>query len=98
MSNDPGHRLDGTADIMMERTRQVLKGYTVEWDSEEHPNRELTQAAIEILEPHKPIRGDTRVWFDDYAERYEDDYEGALRVAGALIAAELDRVLNSQDN
>lgn len=73
--------LTGSEQIQLERVNQRLK-YTNEHD-DNHKRGELRLAAIALL-----IDGMPHPWFN----RWDMDYKESLVIAGALIAAEIDRV------
>ena len=94
----------GVGRIGGERLRQVLeKGWTVEHDRAEHADGSLlTFAALLVL---GNVVGDRVLsivyvgapeWvqhaFEHAAEKYATDPARTLEIAGALIAAELDRI------
>lgn len=90
--------MTGLDKIRAERAYQKSEGYTEDHD-EMHRNRELTLCALMTLSLHtqSPIDLDAlfrhqQDWVEKVAEEREEDYEKALATAGALIAAELDRI------
>lgn len=101
-SNRPTRIMKGLQKIKKEREKQIEKGYDSEHD-EQHYSRELLYTAIALLltQVHKTptLTSDLDQWFrslpewmQDIVTKYENSYEDSLRVAGALIAAELNRV------
>lgn len=91
MDNRPS--LSGLSKITDERIYQMQKGWTMEHDRETHQNGSLASAAWAMLNPHlsEPDYEKER-WIEELQEKYENDYEDSLRIAGALIAAELSRI------
>ncbi|PYG00189.1 hypothetical protein SAMN05216184_104128 [Georgenia satyanarayanai] len=86
---------DGAALIAAERRRQVEEeGWTPEHDAE-HPDGVLARAAVRYAAPEGPVR--TRVapvwpWPWHYWKPTPNDRVRELVKAGALIAAEIDRL------
>lgn len=89
-----GNHSKGVYLIGQERQRQIEKeGWTAEHDSQ-HKNGELAVAAIAYLMPEKlrePI-ADIWPWDVKYFKPTPNDRERELVKAGALIAAEIDRL------
>jgi hypothetical protein len=80
--------LSGVGRIATERRRQIEReGYSAEHD-DQYRRRELAQAAACYLTQSGqwPIG-----WNPDFDKRYQHSYERRLEIAGAFIAAELDR-------
>ena len=91
---------DGAARIVAERIRQKsVEGWTPEHDAQ-HSKGELTIAATCYALNKMPVYADH--WFDEMSEwwpwhpdwdkRDKHDRKRSLEIAGALIAAELDRI------
>ena len=81
---------DGTNKIRLERARQLAKGYSSENDMK-YQNGELVEAVIQLLTnlvPENPIA--LRVY-----RNHGDNRLCVLAIAGALIAAEIDRLAGS---
>ena len=81
--------------IAQEREKQISKGYTVGHDAKEYPNSELVDIATSLIYNnwHQVPEG----WSKDYWKILcSRPYKDRLRIAGALIAAELDRVINEE--
>jgi len=85
--------------IALERARQVEHGYTPEHDME-HADCSLRAAAAHLLEsPDDPtglsvtsaVWGDGENWIEELYEKHRNDEVRRLVIAGALIAAEIDR-------
>lgn len=83
---------DGAEEIALERSEQIKKhGKTVESDAAHNEAEQLRSAAIRLLAglnraaPHK---WDRNVWKRMSSKPYRD----RLIIAGALIAAEIDRI------
>lgn len=79
--------------IAQERNRQVRKG----WNDAENIECELAQCAAEIICNALEDRGSQEdSWAPERAARvrvkYKDSYRRRLVIAGALIAAEIDRL------
>lgn len=94
--------MKGLEKILKERQKQEAKGYDEEHDKQ-HDSKELLYAAIALLitqmdRPPAPPSDLNRwfrslpEWIQEIGSKNESDYEDALRVSGALIAAELNRV------
>lgn len=93
--------MDGAERIFTERRRQqAQEGWTVEHDQEEHPNEELLDAALcYISNAHSnfEIDADTWPWHESWDKRSKHDDIRSLEIAGALIAAEIDRRTAPED-
>jgi len=95
---------DGIDLITAERKRQVRElGWTSDHD-DEHQREELAWAATHYAAPEGLIRsvggGFSRVWPDTWSKSWDKKGEGTrirdLVKAGALIAAEIDRLLRAE--
>lgn len=88
--------MSGVDHIKLERQRQLLKG----WDDTVNDDGQLTECASYILGDYMedtcdgvtesydwPVSRATKV-----KQKYRMDYVARLRIAGALIAAEIDRI------
>lgn len=85
--------LDGLSKITDERIYQIQKGWTLKHDRRTHNDRSLASAAVSLLSPHaKTPDYEKRQWVEEMQEKHGGDYEACLRIAGALIAAELTRI------
>jgi hypothetical protein len=96
------YKLNGTGMIFRERQRQIeQEGWTPEHD-QQHYDSELAKAAVCYATP-----GDRRIKFDDGTPHFwpwhpmwwkptSDDRIRELAKAGALIAAEIDRLLQAE--
>jgi len=90
--------MTGVEMIALEREEQIIKHrYTSDWDANQ-TNVQLTDAAIYA------INGDYETYPKDWDPEYKDKIGGKgktyiqrLAVAGALIAAEIDRFQKSQE-
>ena len=95
----------GVGRIGAERLRQVLeKGWTVEHDRTEHGDGALLDFATALLLEYldypryaEDRAGESASWVSGAFEHARDKYRGRdryrlLEIAGALIAAELDRI------
>lgn len=97
--------MTGLDKIAEERHRQKeMYGYNKEHD-EEHDRRELMRFAFAILafHLHSPPNLDSWYraqpeWIQENSEAHSENYEDALYTAGALIAAELDRLSEPDDS
>ena len=82
--------------ITEERQEQLTKhGYTVHGDVENYPNHELIRAACAIAfvsDDGMPVSLAAPDWAWEIRYRIEDDRIHCLKVAGAFIAAEIDRL------
>jgi hypothetical protein len=88
----------GLSQITDERVYQIEKGWTPDHDREAHPDRSLAHGALALLEPHiKPLTHEKARWIQQIRQRHQDDYEACLRIAGALIAAELSRISDPEE-
>lgn len=95
--------MTGLDRIRTERAYQRAKGYDKEHD-EMHRNRQLALCALYTLSLHVQLDVDLDSifrhqpdWVTETAEEREVSYEQALSTAGALIAAELDRISDDPD-
>ena len=79
--------------IAKERLEQLLKhGKTIEYDVEKNNLGELCMGAIALLENNK--NGFSRFWNKEICDKmYSKSYKDRLIIAGAFIAAEIDRVM-----
>lgn len=82
--------MTGVARIAAERANQVADGWTLQHDRQEHPDGDLHDAAWLLLSDDSD--GDGPEWAKRLWRKYEDDRVQRLIIAGALIAAELDRL------
>jgi hypothetical protein len=85
----------GVEQIKSEREKQeVINGRTPYMDQLVNPNGEIVDAAIYILDPEKGVKpehwGD---WLDEAAQR---EHRERVKMAGALMAAEIDRLDRAQ--
>lgn len=89
---------DGATRIAAERVRQVeVEGWTAEHDAEEHAGGDLVEAAIAYLENSDPREvPDCWPWDASWWKPSEEDPIRNLEKAGALIAAEIDRLLEQR--
>jgi hypothetical protein len=80
--------------IAEERREQIEKhGFSLELDAEYYKNNELIEAAHFALQPNHPGTRWPDVWDITFAEKIKNKNRvGQLKVAGALIAAEIDRL------
>lgn len=100
MTEDTGTRL-----IRDERLRQIsIEGWTPEHD-DQHTEGELRDAAIAFLMSADPV-ADEEFGADIYPDTWDaewftkhrdDDAIRKLVIAGALVAAEIDRLLRQRD-
>ncbi|MDD5013698.1 MAG: hypothetical protein PHW73_01175 [Atribacterota bacterium] len=78
--------------IAQERAEQIEKhGISIEKDVSENAYKELTIGAINLINDNhfgKPIKWDPEKWIHMSHKSYKD----RLIIAGALIAAEIDRL------
>jgi len=96
---------NGVKAIQEERERQIEKGYSKKHDQTFHKNGELLDVPLGILLYHSNYRieGDNSFyraladWERYIIEKYSDYYKRSLEVAGAMIAAELDRILDDEE-
>lgn len=91
-------------EIAEERFRQIdEEGFTPEHDLEEHAASQLCLAAISYAAPepvfvHRHISGGSHTfcdpwpWHRKYDKRTKHDYRRRLVIAGAFIAAEIERL------
>ena len=90
--------LTGLSQITDERAYQIEKGWTLDHDRDAHPDRSLAHGALALLEPHvKTLKHEKARWIQGLRQRHQDDYEACLRIAGALIAAELSRISDPEE-
>jgi hypothetical protein len=91
---------DGVQRIAAERQRQVEReGWTPEHD-DEHVAGEMAWAAVCYTAPY-PVRHETSgrdpwPWEPKWDKRGEHNRIRQLEIAGALIAAEIDRLLRAE--
>jgi hypothetical protein len=80
--------------IAEERQEHFTKhGRTVENDVLENSNRELTKGATELLSYHPANMGFPKQWDKQIVHKMASKpYKERLIIAGALIAAEIDRI------
>jgi len=80
--------------ITNERLEQKVKhGYSPRNDFENNKSGELVRAAITLLEENKGIYNMPENWDQEICRKMiEKPYEARLVIAGALIAAEIDRL------
>lgn len=92
--------------IATERREQIEKhGYSIESDTEFYSNYQLIQAAlfcIDLVIPEgyglKLYKGWPQGWSEESLKKIIDkDSVGKLKVAGAFIAAEIDRLQNTEE-
>lgn len=94
--------MKGLEKIMDEREKQIEKGYDSEHD-EQHEKKELFYASFVLMclqAQEAPMNISAMnswfrslpKWMQKIASNNESSYEDSLRVAGALIAAELNRI------
>lgn len=81
--------------IANERQEQIIKhDRSVERDIKENPNKELIQGAIALLDEVSEF---PEHWDKTIVKRMENkDYKDRLIIAGALIAAEIDRITTEE--
>lgn len=83
----------GLAKIVDERIHQIEKGWTPDHDRENHDDGALASAALVLLNQHVTAPPPPKErWARELRKKCGDDYEACLRIAGALIAAELTRI------
>lgn len=100
MSNGYGvYRKSGVGRIAAERVRQIVeKGWTPEHDRTEHADGSLVEAAYLLLAdyatlPRPFVRHELAEELWEHASaKYRTDRQRLLEIAGALVAAELDRL------
>ncbi len=92
MYNNPDQPT-GVSLIAAERQEQIVKhGFSVQNDSEYYSNNELLVAADFCI--HETNYVFPEKWDEKYAKKIKaKDRIGQLKVAGAFIAAEIDRML-----
>lgn len=81
--------------IAKERQEQIEKhGYTTHIDANQNKDRELVMAAIALLQEHPSIIDFPKSWLVNSLthKMRNKNYNERLVIAGALIAAELDRI------
>ena len=83
--------------ITEERQEQIEKhGWTLEHDSEEHGEGELAIVAAHLAVGHTiaalDLSESVPIWGENIFDDIKDDKIHRLKVAGALIAAEIDRL------
>ena len=90
---------DGAVRIMVERNRQQTElGWSKSRDYREHDSDQLAQAALFYLEPdsrHWPWDNHDKEWEKNKAEKVKSHPAHRIKnlvKAGALIAAEIDRL------
>lgn len=90
--------LTGAELIMLERGRHERLGWTAEYDDATHTRWQLTRAAIFYLREAKGRKSGSEVpreWpWDDSAWRPSERIDDLVK-AGALISAEIDRLLRA---
>jgi len=95
------HNPDGIALIAKERQEQIEKhGYDLEHDTDEHKHQELRIVAVRALtisdnpskDGHYTTRNINCAWADTEDYICSKPYKERLIIAGALIAAEIDRL------
>ena len=79
----------GVTRIWREREKQ-LEIHSLEQDAYKYKNGELADAACCLINNARTVPK----WGVELRERYPDDRVKQLMIAGALIAAEIDRLLN----
>ena len=92
----------GVGRIALERIRQIEeKGWTKEHDKEVHDDESLVDAASALLLDYRGddmqyVSSRSAGWVREFAchasEKYRQRRKRLLEIAGALIAAELDRI------
>lgn len=87
-------QLTGVELIAKERQEQLLKhGRSILLDVTFNNNKELIQGARELLNQHPAIMGFPKEWHPPVVHRMASkNYKERLIIAGALIAAEIDRL------
>lgn len=95
---------DGAQRILEERKRQIRReGFTEQHDDQEHHKRELLTAALCYAQnvynkrPASKFVPGAWPWDVDEYKPTPDDPVKQLVKAGALIAAEIDRLLRAQE-
>ena len=84
--------------IAEERKRQIEKeGWSHEHDAQ-HKNGELAQAAACYALNKLPVPKLKFPWPQHWDKRKKHDRKKSLAIAGALIAAELDRLMREEEN
>lgn len=88
--------MTGIEHVQFERARQVAKNWNDQ--SPENAGCELSRCAFYIVEDYLKERepDEKSLWSIDRAayvrNKYAQDYPARLRIAAALIAAEIDRI------
>lgn len=95
--------MGGVEAFRVERIKQIMKGHTVESDAEHNNDYELSIGAQLIaFTPNEGMDMTDRYemlvkltgWEPYFCETVlEKDYKDRLRIAGALLAAEYDRII-----
>lgn len=91
--------IPGVIQIMNERLRHVQKGYDPKHD-DRHVRGEIAYAAAAFAAPRDPVTDQLYAasgWGAAHDQRRQSDRKKALRVAGSLCAAELDRLERSDE-
>lgn len=87
--------------IVKERKEQIDKGYDIKHDNQFNSNSQLSYAAqILIIETLYPTDSDNTPLYwnsESWENMKQKQYKERLVIAGALIAAEIDR-LNNQNS
>lgn len=86
---EAGDETDGAARIASERRRQVEREGWSPGHDDQYKSRELIQAAVVYLTQSGAWPDG---WDPNFDKRYQHSYERRLEIAGALIAAEIDRM------
>ena len=84
--------MSGVERIKGERKHQIELGWTLQHDDDEHYSGELRKAAAAILMDDGPGPRFAPDWAYSLRHKYRGDAKRMLAIAGALIAAELDRL------
>ena len=85
--------------IAKERQEQIEKhGFTTHIDTNQNRDRELVTAAIALLQEHPSIIDFPESWLVNTLthKMRNKSYGERLVIAGALIAAEIDRITHNQ--
>lgn len=91
--------LPGVIQIMDERRRHIEEGYGPKHD-DRHVRGEIAYAAAAFAAPRDPVTDQLYAasgWGAAHDQRRKNDRKKALRVAGSLCAAELDRLERSDE-
>ena len=88
--------------IAQEREKQISKGYTVEHDQQCNPECQLAAIASDLCFPyeieHAPEPPVPINWNPEYWKKLINlPYKDRLRIAGAMLAGELDRIIHLQN-